>query len=101
MAGLERRKDDVLLVHLDYIRKDIKELKEEFQNTTKELKNVNSSQWDGISAVRVELDGKIGVVQTEVTDLTGKVNKQIGVTAVLAVISGAITSALVQLGLRK
>ncbi len=100
MAGLERRKEDELLVHINYIRDDIKRLETSLKDTTTELKHVNESQWEGMADIRSELATDIKTVEMDVKELTGKVNRQAGVNSMLAVIASCITTALITLGIK-
>jgi hypothetical protein len=83
MAGLERRKEDALLVHLEYIREDIKRLEASFQDTRKELIATNDAQWEKLNS------------------LGSKVDKQVGRSSILAIIAGVATSVLIQFGFKK
>lgn len=77
MAGIESK--DPVIIHLMYIREKVDKLAEE-----------DNKQWE-----------EIGLVRKEVNAVDKRVSRQAGANGVLAVIAGAVTSALVQMGLRK
>jgi len=68
--------NEEIMVHLGYIRSDIKEIKERLEKNT-------DAQWAAINANRE------------------KISSLKGASAVISSISGAITAVLIELGLRK